>query len=218
MSRQPHVTVTGEFLGMQFTWENIADKPDIWEGDEDSEKTYAAVGKCLSKWENMEFSMSMLYSQFKGSKGKIEYFQEYGTSGKIFVDRLTSLERVAEAYFVPRPHQEFEASLALMVTAARRLAVRRNEIAHGIVAAIAVEPKEVKPDKDGWVPWPNRYFLAPPHHAFMKYGEDGQYYYGSKALEHFQEAFDLFNKSISKLANYLETSHGSIDRLRNAPG
>ena len=173
---------------MKFTWENIADKPDIWEGDEDSEKTYAGVGKCLS------------------------------SSGKIFGDRLTSLERVAHSYFVGRPDQEFEASLTLVVTAARRLAVRRNEIAHGVVAAIAVEPMEPKPDKDGWTPWPNRYFVAPPHHAYQKYGDEGQYYYGSSALEHFKDAFDLFNKSISKLTNYLETNHGSIDRLRDAPG
>ena len=200
---------------MEFTWENIADKPDIWEGDEVPDKTYAAVGRCLSSWENMEFSMSMLYSQFRGSRGKIEYFHEYGTSGKIFVERLSSMERVAELYFVGRPDQEFEASLSLVVNAARRLAVRRNEIAHGVVSVFAVNPELVLGDPTV-SPWPNRYFLAPPHHAFLKYGEEGQYQYGSTALAQLQNAFDLFQKSITKLANYLEISHGSIDRSGNA--
>lgn len=101
-------------------------------GDENADDTYKMVGWALSQWETLEYQLSHIYAQLVGQPGRISAMRDYG-AGRIFVERLAALERVAEAFFVRYSDQAAEAEFDRITAFASRLADRRNEIAHGIV-------------------------------------------------------------------------------------
>jgi hypothetical protein len=126
-----------------------------------------------------------------------------------FEERLTVLEKTAEKYFVTRPHQEAEGELAWECLAARQLAKRRNEIAHGIVDTLhldlenGAEKALESLDEELEYKLHPRYFVVPPHHAYLKYEAPGQYYYCSQNLKHFAETFERLRGRISRFTEAL---------------
>jgi hypothetical protein len=95
------------------------------------ETLFASLGRALNKWEYVEFGLSLAYCLFAGD-ASFKKMQEYGR-GNIFRERLSILERAADAWFVRNCHQEIEGEFQQIVSTARWMADRRNEIAHGLV-------------------------------------------------------------------------------------
>jgi hypothetical protein len=167
------------------------DIPPIPErGDESADDTYRMVGKALSEWENLEYTLAHLYAEMVGKRSQIVALQYYGAPvigkegsvGRIFTTRIAGLEQLAETFFVNNPHQNHEGEFARIADAAKRLADRRNEIAHGIVS----------PFKNG------EYGLVPPLYSKTKFGEKNQpiYIYTATELERFALAFFELSKAV----------------------
>lgn len=112
---------------------NPWDRPPIpTTGDAFQDTTYAAVGRVLSRWEEVEVSLGHLYASFTGRGKAVEVLREYG-SGRIFLDRIRILETAAATYFRANPCQRCEGGFDRIVERCLGWSGRRNDIAHGIV-------------------------------------------------------------------------------------
>jgi hypothetical protein len=167
------------------------DRPEQSEGDASPGTTYAAVGQTLSLWEDMEFEFAVLFSIFEGSPGKIALIEEYGVKGRIFEARMKCLEESAAKYFAARCSQELEGDFGGLVDEAYRLAIRRHQIAHGMVTGIDIasniEATRVR----------KAYWLTSPMYAVARLNKDGEYFYGSDVILAIGERF----MSLSNRAN-----------------
>jgi hypothetical protein len=105
-------------------------------GDANAEHTYAAVGRALSVWEELEVTLSYLYGLFSGKNPKaIETYTEYGQP-TIFNQRAAALERLGKLYFARHPNQQHEGDFGRLICDIRRFSARRNDIAHSIVKPV----------------------------------------------------------------------------------
>jgi hypothetical protein len=110
--------------------------PDPCEvGDKDEAVTFAAVGRALSKWEELEHAMAQSFISLVGYGRCVEAHRAYG-SIMANKGRLDMIEAAQEAFFLIRKseeHQAIQKKLVDLMYDVKELAKRRNEIAHGIV-------------------------------------------------------------------------------------
>jgi hypothetical protein len=166
-------------------------------GDQNADDTYKMVGRALSEWEELEYRLAHLYAQIIGRPSQIAALREYG-KGRIFADRIAGLETAAEAYFIRNPRQNSEAELACIAEVARRLADRRNEIAHGIVRPLQWIQR---PIPDRLIGQPLEYALVPPLYTRRKLDEKNRpkYIYTANELMQFWLAFSDLSQEALRL-------------------
>ncbi len=104
-------------------------------GDADEWETYKWVGKCLTEWEWLEYTLGHLYSEFIGRRAEIDAIKEYGEP-RIFADRISCLAKSAGRFFIRHQNQSIEGKFYDLLKAIIGFSDRRNEIAHGIVTKI----------------------------------------------------------------------------------
>jgi hypothetical protein len=116
---------------------NPFDRPEKFpeRGDEDVMSTYAAIGIALTKWEIAENAFAHLFGTLV-SPTKLSFPAEraYGSvqSARGRKDLILS---AAEVFFRNFPEQESDKELKKLMADYDRAGARRNEFAHGIVAA-----------------------------------------------------------------------------------
>lgn len=188
--------------------EDCWNRPDPTDGDEEPARTYQAVGEFMTGCKQMEFNISTIYARLKDPTPYVDSYREYGISGKIFEERLRALEKVAAFFFVSNPSQLIEGDLQYLLFVCRKLSKRRNEIAHGVVEAIHLNLGLNKPDEEGWTELTPRFYIVPPHHSYLKYGDDDQYYYCSQTMHSLSLTLQNVRKRLIGLGNHFEFLHG----------
>jgi len=113
---------------------NIPPIPD--HGDVDANLTYAAVGRAMSEWEELELYLARLYAAFTGVTPLKAISTSAYRNAAIFRERARVIEEVAKAYFIKHPNQEIEAEFSNLICEIREFSARRNDIAHGVVKLI----------------------------------------------------------------------------------
>lgn len=94
--------------------------------------TLYGVGLVMSAWEALEFELARIYSFFAGDPDGLSMQTEYGR-GRIFSERLLILGEKACQFFIRWPHQSIEGAFDQLTQSAEELALKRNDVAHGIV-------------------------------------------------------------------------------------
>ena len=159
-------------------------KPPSDDGDREIDVLYAAVGRALSRWEELEEDLADLFSGLVGSTAGVHDFSNpacraYGSIPN-FNTRADMLSAAAAAFFenVDRPH--LESSYNELIKLCRRFAARRNDIAHGTTWMTDVGN-----------------FLVPPYYNIRKYAGDNNpaYRYSSKEIYYYEKMFaDLISR------------------------
>jgi len=169
---------------------------------------YVQVGRTLSNWEAVEFRLALLHASFLGTPNHLTALQSYG-SGRIFRDRLETLRRAADSYFVSTPDQPLEGAFDLLAQEASELADHRNDIAHGIVFLVSAMGPFLKhlEDPDD----PLQYALVPPLYALRKHDHRGapRYAYSSMDLNAMANRFMAFSDTVKVFAEGLTASQRS---------
>jgi hypothetical protein len=150
-------------------------------GDDDEDTVFLGVGKVISAWETIEFELSRLYSVFSDDPDG-ETMRGYARN--IFSTRLDALIDQASQYFTRRPSQQMEGAFRDLCSLLRRLAQRRNEIAHGFV--FNIEP--VAAFNIRFVPQARgkpQYAVIAPYYSLKQHDPDGlpAYAYNRAAME-----------------------------------
>ncbi|MGC2414171.1 MAG: hypothetical protein WA459_15915 [Stellaceae bacterium] len=102
-------------------------------GDTNADLTYAAVGRAMSEWEEVELYLARLYAAFLGIPPIEAIARPEYTRVAVARERSRVIEEVAHAYFVRHPDQTLESEFETLICDARNFAARRNDIAHGVV-------------------------------------------------------------------------------------
>jgi Holliday junction resolvase-like predicted endonuclease len=102
-------------------------------GDADPNVTFAAVGRAMSEWERLELYLARLYAKFLDIPTIEAIARPEYARVAVSRERARAIEAAAAAYFVRHPNQELDAEFEAMICDARKLATRRNDIAHGVV-------------------------------------------------------------------------------------
>jgi hypothetical protein len=103
------------------------DRPPLpTQADADAEELYASVGCALSRWEDIEGELSHWFALFIGKMWQHEAYDQYYEQGKTGRQRITTLQKAGEAYFVKQPSQEAEAKFSTVIHATREFANRRH--------------------------------------------------------------------------------------------
>ena len=192
-------------------WE-VPDPPRI--GDATSDITFRAVGAALSQWEYFEGNLSLAFSFLIGSGyGNVAALRAYG-SVESFRGRANMIEEAGEVYFKYEPDEKLQASIKELLTRARQLSGRRNEIAHGIVSPY-FETANDKNIHNGFVLYPAYYATRK-----RKLPQDVPltdvtltYVYSSVEIGHFGRQFDdLAIKATDILTDLARHTQGKISR------
>jgi hypothetical protein len=138
--------------------------PSPTEADRDADILYAAVGRALSSWENIESELSHWYALLIGKMWQHAAYDEYYDKGRSGQARIAVLEAAAERYFVKNPHQEVEAKFRTLMEATTAYADRRHEVAHGIVRPVQLYWPWVEATMKAPMGHDHEYCLVPPHY------------------------------------------------------
>ncbi len=150
--------------------------------------TFAAVGSAMTAWETLEAHLSHLYSIFIGKPLLADALEQYGRDSKIFKDRMNSLCEAGRVFFVASPSQEYEAILDGIIREAKRLAVFRHQIAHGLVVSLASYPG-IPTESGMQIPLPAFLLMPPSHGLFHLTKTTGHYRYGAKEINEYADEF-----------------------------
>jgi hypothetical protein len=105
-------------------------------GDDNQDILYAAVGRVISQWENVELGLSHLYAIFIGQPFTVGIYAQYYEPSKTFMTRLAAVERQSERFFQKAPNQAIEGEFSDLVKRVNGFSERRHEVAHGFVRPI----------------------------------------------------------------------------------
>jgi len=167
-------------------------KPKLPRGDASADILYAAVGRALSQWEQLETNLALCFSAFVGASLKDGAVLAYGTV-TAFTGRRDMVKVAFEA-FPARSHEKI-APFKDILNRAGNFSARRNEIAHGIVTRLTVEQVD------------NGCYLLPPlyntnkQRKFAVTAGFGDYAYTSSQISEYTQHFgDLANETGSLFA------------------
>jgi hypothetical protein len=155
-------------------------------GDTSADLTFAAVGRAMSEWEELERYLARLYSKFlKIPPIRAIAVPEYRNAA-IFRVRADVIEKAAERYFVAHPAQDREAGFTQLMTEIRQLSNRRNDIAHGVVKLWWNHKETFSEAVDR-----NEYMLTPSTYMDKKFGDERspQYLLRSVEINQFADHF-----------------------------
>ncbi len=116
-------------------------------GDADREDTYAAIGRAISCWEELEINLAGLNSVFVGKPGDLDAIKEFGQNNATFSWRLTALRNSAATYFTHHCCQDCEGDFDAICKRASDLSNSRNNIAHGVVQEMVWLTDPIKLEK-----------------------------------------------------------------------
>lgn len=102
-------------------------------GDAEIETTYAAVGRAISCWEEVEMGLAGLHSIFVGKIGDLDVIREFGQKNITFSRRLAAVKESGDSYFRRRCSQENEGEFKAICMEADDRSEARNNLAHGVV-------------------------------------------------------------------------------------
>ena len=158
-------------------------------GDKDANVTYAAVGRALSTWEELETNLAVLYARFLGvSPKEATSRSEYANAGT-FRGRSNQVREAACLFFVRHSSQHLEGYFDNLISELTKVADRRNDIAHGVVTFWPGGTADLEEALRRM-----EYMLVPSGYAVKKYGATGDptYMYSSVELDHFTQVFRLY--------------------------
>ena len=107
-------------------------------GDMKPNEVHIARSRAIDEWERVENCLMMLDSLFAQSLGKKSCYGK----GKIFVNRLESIERFGRQYFIRHPSQTVESEFDGLIASLKNYAQRRHDIAHGIVEILLTKENQ----------------------------------------------------------------------------
>jgi hypothetical protein len=153
-------------------------------GNKSQATFYAAIGRALMNWEEVEGALAHLYSALTtNTRFDVAANREYGTPDN-FAARLHGLDRCGQKYFVTHHSQTLEGDFAKIIKYASGYSTRRNEIAHGRARPIQ------------WVRgglWTGAYqwCVIPAHFRGKKFTKNDRpsYVYTSREMNRFAAAF-----------------------------
>ena len=174
--------------------------PDPWDippfpeiGDDLINKTWAAVGLALSQWELLELALATLRKFFLASIGDKIVFNYDDDVPLGFLARADEIERAAHSFFRRNPSQDNEAEFEALIYEARKLALRRNDIAHGVVVG-STKAGDAK-----------GFYLTPALHVPKRYrGGRAAYQYTSHEMLSFAESFNSLTKRVWRFADKIQ--------------
>jgi len=147
-------------------------------GDPSADLTFAAVGRAMSEWEELELYLARLYGKFLGIPPvKAIALPEYRDVAN-FHTRSKVIENAATKYFVSHPNQEREGEFEHVLDDIRQLASRRNDIAHGVVKLWWNHEETFSQAVDR-----NEYMLIPSIYSDKKFGDDREPKYLFRSIE-----------------------------------
>jgi hypothetical protein len=166
-------------------------------GDDNQDILYAAVGRVISQWENVELGLSHLYAIFIGQPFSVGIYAQYYEPSKTFMTRLAAVERQSERFFQKAPNQEIEGDFCDLVKRVSGFSERRHEVAHGFVRPIqwyrVALPSLSAPDG------PFQYCVVPPHYQANWFGKSNMphYVYTSTELAQLELLMFRFGQDIT---------------------
>ncbi len=173
------------------------------EGDIDPERIYAGIGRVSCQWEDLEISLSHLYSCLVGKPHQADAMYDYGDKAA-FRARVRILLEPAHQCF---RDQDREAQLDQLCEELIGFSCRRNDVAHGVV-----RPKEFYAGAQALTsksvvefPTTYTYWLVPAHYKMEKAGsrELPSYAYNQKLLYELQQNLLRLTHKISSLKHDL---------------
>jgi hypothetical protein len=176
-------------------------------GDPEAAITYAAKGRAISVWEEVEITLSQLYAVLTGSpRLSREACQRYGEPLN-FKDRLAGLEEAGARYFVTHYNQGVEGEFAALVERTGRLSVRRNELTHSWVQPIQFGKTHQRlgsGEDQSTTRW--RFFLVPPTYTSGKFDAADRpvFIYTSREILGYASQFSGLKSDIERFATALE--------------
>ena len=156
-----------------------------------------SVGRALSSWERLEIFLAYLFSRLC----EAETSAAGDAYGAILAHntRNDMLKAAARARFRQEKHHLTRA--LDLLNRVRKLAARRNEIAHGIVLR-----HQLNKDDEGC-------YLVPPNYNINKRGDDwglqGKYRYTSEQIESFAGHFHNIGEEVRHFVTELPASRRS---------
>jgi hypothetical protein len=133
-------------------------QPKLWDpppspeiGDKSADDTFLAVGKALTEWEKLESAFSRLFGGFLGmGDHSLAASRAYG-SVLTFRGRSEMVTAAAEAFYFEKPDADLERVTKEIIKRSIGFSARRNEIAHGVVAAIYVDDDVIQTPEGGLI-------------------------------------------------------------------
>jgi len=181
-------------------WEVVDPSPV---GDPDENPLFNAIGRALTSWETVEIECARLFAVFVSARLKRTYHapavRAYGSIVGTY-GRKKMLQLAAEAYFARRPIQRalFEERCAKLIGEYDQYAIRRNEIAHGLVRRIFLIKGRRRPTIG--------IYLIPSFYNPKKFkfkSEDFAYRYISGDVIHYKQEFDKLQLRLEALVKDL---------------
>lgn len=186
---------------------NLWDKPPQGPNDYTQGPAYEAVGRACVAWELLETQFSVLLTALQGVTADELTLRQYGRSALSNVARLYHLEQAAERFFVANCSQSDEGEFADLIATARRMIVRRNQIAHASICGFHVVTgfdAANQPMRD--VAWS----ITSPFHAVEPLQQDeGRYYFSSHAILEFANRFVILANQVGQISEQLRARTSS---------
>lgn len=161
--------------------------PKDAQGESDPEVLYASVGRALSNWEFLQFSLAFLFTACSGAAFPYPIMRAFGQS-MLVTAKLDMIQYAADASLV-REKALLE-RVKNLVSSIRGYNDRRNDIAHGVVQIFA----------------PSAYYLLPTAGTSRKYPVyDGvefplpAYCWNATQINRYAKAFQKLDKECSAL-------------------
>ena len=100
-------------------------------GNKSQRALFAAMGRALNAWEEVEIASAHLYAAFiAGDRFDSKANHAYGAETN-FNQRSAGLQRAADKYFIEQPSQPIEGEFCRLMRIIIGYSARRNDIAHG---------------------------------------------------------------------------------------
>jgi len=168
--------------------------PDPWDipsipahGDKSATDLFAAIGRALSEWEELELYLARVYAMFLGVPPIKAIEQPEYKNAPTFSMRAKVIEEAAERHFIAHPNQQREGEFQEALCGARKLANRRNDIAHGVARLSWGEFGEI-PLADALAR--AEIFLGPARYRAKQFDKLApEYLFSSVEVLHFAEQF-----------------------------
>jgi hypothetical protein len=179
---------------------------------------FAAMGRALNAWEEVEISMAHLYAAFlTGDRFDPTANHAYGVEAN-FNQRSAGLQRIADNHFIGRPSQSIEGEFYRLIQLVTHYSARRNDIAHGhtLQAHWVLKPDSratlLTAPNEGWC-------IVPPHFRANKFTNQNRPVYAltSWELNEFSDVFWDMARGISNLSIWVIQHVPSSPYIRPRP-
>lgn len=180
---------------------------------------FAAIGRTLNAWEEVEIALAHLYSVLlTGDRFDTAAMHAYGAPAN-FNQRLLQLQQAGERYFVQHPLQQVEGEFSRLTTFISGYSARRNDIAHAHALYIhwIVPPTQsvvmFSADERQWC-------LVPPHFRANKFTTQNRptYVLTSREINEFGLVFWDLVRAISNLSIWMLRHDPPLPYTRPRPG